>query len=59
MDLMQLGQSRTAPLERCSPTVRGSVMKTNDAHGGGEGKAPVGRKRHLLPWGKPRGLKNS
>ena len=36
------------------PTVRGSVMNPCDhPHGGGEGKAPVGRTRPLTPWGKP------
>lgn len=36
------------------PTVRGSVMNPNDhPHGGGEGKAPVGRKQPVTPWGKP------
>ncbi len=36
------------------PTVRGSVMNPNDhPHGGGEGKAPIGRKGPLTPWGKP------
>ncbi len=36
------------------PTVRGSVMNTNDhPHGGGEGKAPIGRPAPLTPWGKP------
>jgi len=36
------------------PTVRGSVMNPNDhPHGGGEGKAPVGRKAPMTPWGKP------
>lgn len=36
------------------PTVRGSVMNPNDhPHGGGEGRAPVGRKAPLTPWGKP------
>ena len=35
------------------PTVRGSVMNPNDhPHGGGEGRAPVGRKAPLTPWGK-------
>ncbi|WP_425378175.1 50S ribosomal protein L2 [Spiroplasma endosymbiont of Polydrusus pterygomalis] len=35
------------------PTVRGSVMNPNDhPHGGGEGKAPVGRKAPMTPWGK-------
>lgn len=36
------------------PTVRGSVMNPNDhPHGGGEGRAPIGRKSPLTPWGKP------
>ena len=36
------------------PTVRGSVMNPNDhPHGGGEGKAPVGRTGPCTPWGKP------
>ena len=36
------------------PTVRGSVMNPNDhPHGGGEGRAPVGRKAPMTPWGKP------
>ena len=36
------------------PTVRGSVMNPNDhPHGGGEGRAPIGRKGPVTPWGKP------
>jgi large subunit ribosomal protein L2 len=36
------------------PTVRGVVMNPNDhPHGGGEGRAPIGRKSPLSPWGKP------
>jgi large subunit ribosomal protein L2 len=36
------------------PTVRGSVMNPVDhPHGGGEGRAPIGRSRPLTPWGKP------
>ena len=36
------------------PHVRGSVMNPNDhPHGGGEGRAPVGRKAPVTPWGKP------
>ncbi len=36
------------------PAVRGSVMNPVDhPHGGGEGKAPIGRKSPLTPWGKP------
>ena len=36
------------------PVVRGSVMNPCDhPHGGGEGRAPIGRARPLTPWGKP------
>merc|ERR1739845_188543 len=36
------------------PTVRGSVMNPCDhPHGGGEGRAPIGRSKPLTPWGKP------
>jgi large subunit ribosomal protein L2 len=36
------------------PTVRGVVMNPRDhAHGGGEGKSPVGRKTPVSKWGKP------
>jgi large subunit ribosomal protein L2 len=36
------------------PTVRGSVMNPVDhPHGGGEGRAPIGRTRPLTPWGRP------
>jgi len=36
------------------PSVRGSVMNPNDhPHGGGEGKAPIGRPAPVTPWGKP------
>ena len=36
------------------PTVRGSVMNPNDhPHGGGEGRAPIGRPAPSTPWGKP------
>ena len=36
------------------PTVRGSVMNPNDhPHGGGEGKAGIGRVGPVTPWGKP------
>ncbi len=36
------------------PTVRGSVMNPCDhPHGGGEGKAPIGRTKPVTPWGKP------
>jgi large subunit ribosomal protein L2 len=36
------------------PTVRGSVMNPVDhPHGGGEGRAPIGRPSPMTPWGKP------
>lgn len=36
------------------PYVRGSAMNPNDhPHGGGEGRAPVGRPSPMTPWGKP------
>ncbi len=36
------------------PEVRGSVMNPNDhPHGGGEGRAPIGRANPVTPWGKP------
>ena len=36
------------------PTVRGSVMNPNaHPHGGGEGRAPIGRSGPVTPWGKP------
>jgi large subunit ribosomal protein L2 len=36
------------------PSVRGSAMNPNDhPHGGGEGKAPIGRSGPVTPWGKP------
>merc|ERR1711988_1192168 len=36
------------------PTVRGSVMNPCDhPHGGGEGRAPIGRSKPVTPWGKP------
>ena len=36
------------------PSVRGSVMNPNDhPHGGGEGRAPIGRPSPVTPWGKP------
>ena len=35
------------------PTVRGIAMNPCDhTHGGGEGRSPIGRKRHITPWGK-------
>ena len=52
--LVQSGKAgRTRWLGR-RPVVRGSVMNPCDhPHGGGEGRAPIGRTRPLTPWGKP------
>jgi large subunit ribosomal protein L2 len=52
--LVQSGKAgRTRWLAK-RPTVRGSVMNPCDhPHGGGEGRAPIGRTRPLTPWGKP------
>lgn len=58
-ELIHLGKAgRTRWLGK-RPTVRGSVMNPNDhPHGGGEGRAPIGRKSPMSPWGKPaRGIK--
>lgn len=53
-ELVNIGKAgRTRWLGK-RPTVRGSVMNPNDhPHGGGEGRAPIGRKSPMTPWGKP------
>ena len=52
--LVKLGKAGRKRHMGIRPTVRGSVMNPNDhPHGGGEGRAPVGRKAPLTPWGKP------
>ena len=52
--LINLGKAGRNRWKGVRPTVRGSVMNPNDhPHGGGEGKAPVGRKAPSTPWGKP------
>ncbi len=51
INLGKAGRSRWLGLR---PTVRGVVMNPNDhPHGGGEGRAPIGRKSPMSPWGKP------
>ena len=51
--LVKLGKAGRKRHLGIRPTVRGSVMNPNDhPHGGGEGRAPVGRKAPLTPWGK-------
>ncbi len=52
--LVNLGKAGRSRHMGIRPTVRGSVMNPNDhPHGGGEGRAPVGRKQPMTPWGKP------
>ncbi|MBO5138056.1 MAG: 50S ribosomal protein L2 [Bacilli bacterium] len=52
--LVKLGKAGRKRHMGIRPTVRGSVMNPNDhPHGGGEGRAPVGRKAPVTPWGKP------
>ena len=52
-NLVNIGKAGRNRWKGIRPTVRGSVMNPNDhPHGGGEGKAPVGRKAPVTPWGK-------
>ena len=52
--LVKVGKAGRKRLMGIRPTVRGSVMNPNDhPHGGGEGRAPIGRKAPVTPWGKP------
>ena len=52
--LVNLGKAGRKRHLGIRPTNRGSVMNPNDhPHGGGEGRAPVGRKSPMTPWGKP------
>jgi len=53
-ELINIGKAGRSRWMRKRPTVRGSVMTPNDhPHGGGEGKAPIGRKAPVSPWGQP------
>ncbi|HBI6413678.1 TPA: 50S ribosomal protein L2 [Listeria monocytogenes] len=53
-ELINIGKAGRSRWMGKRPTVRGSVMNPNDhPHGGGEGKAPIGRKSPMSPWGKP------
>ncbi|MBL0701828.1 MAG: 50S ribosomal protein L2 [Spiroplasma sp.] len=53
-ELVKIGKAGRKRHMGVRPTVRGSVMNPNDhPHGGGEGRAPVGRKSPMTPWGKP------
>ncbi len=53
-NLVKIGKAGRKRHMGIRPTVRGSVMNPNDhPHGGGEGRAPIGRSGPSTPWGKP------
>jgi len=53
-ELINLGKAGRSRWLGRRPAVRGSVMNPVDhPHGGGEGKAPIGRPSPVTPWGKP------
>ena len=53
-ELVKIGKAGRKRNMGIRPTVRGSVMNPVDhPHGGGEGKAPIGRSAPSTPWGKP------
>ena len=53
-ELVNIGKAGRTRHMGIKPTNRGSVMNPNDhPHGGGEGRAPIGRKAPMTPWGKP------
>ncbi|MFC4736719.1 50S ribosomal protein L2 [Bacillus daqingensis] len=53
-ELVTIGKAGRSRWMNKRPTVRGSVMNPNDhPHGGGEGRAPIGRPSPMSPWGKP------
>ena len=53
-NLVNIGKAGRKRHMGIRPTVRGSVMNPNDhPHGGGEGRAPIGRPGPCTPWGKP------
>jgi large subunit ribosomal protein L2 len=52
-ELINIGKAGRKRWLSKRPTVRGSVMNPNDhPHGGGEGRAPIGRPSPMSPWGK-------
>ena len=52
-ELINIGKAGRKRHMGIRPTVRGSVMNPNDhPHGGGEGRAPIGRSGPMTPWGK-------
>lgn len=53
-DTVKIGKAGKTRHKGIRPTVRGSVMNPCDhPHGGGEGRAPIGRPGPVTPWGKP------
>ncbi|MCP8618043.1 50S ribosomal protein L2 [Salirhabdus salicampi] len=53
-ELINIGKAGRNRWKGKRPTVRGSVMNPSDhPHGGGEGRAPIGRPSPVTPWGKP------
>ena len=53
-ELINIGKAGRKRHMGIRPTVRGSVMNPTDhPHGGGEGRAPIGRSGPMTPWGKP------
>ena len=53
-DTIKIGKAGKTRHMGIRPTVRGSVMNPCDhPHGGGEGRAPIGRPGPVTPWGKP------
>ena len=53
-DTIKIGKAGKTRHKGIRPTVRGSVMNPCDhPHGGGEGRAPIGRSGPVTPWGKP------
>ena len=53
-ELISIGKAGRKRHMGVRPTVRGVVMNPVDhPHGGGEGKAPIGRPGPVTPWGKP------
>ena len=53
-DIIKVGKAGKTRHKGIRPTVRGSVMNPCDhPHGGGEGRAPIGRPGPVTPWGKP------
>ena len=52
-NLVNIGKAGRKRHMGIRPTVRGSALSNDHPHGGGEGKAPVGRPGPCTPWGKP------